>query len=171
MTSPWFNQPTMVIGADVSHGSPGSKAPSIAAICCSMNRDAAVYRAGVQTNGNRNEMIEEGTWYSIMPDMIAQFRKLNNNATPTNVFYFRDGVSEGEYANVLAQEFVHIRSCFLSAGCKVAPKTTVIICTKRHHIRFFPEKGAGDKNGNPLPGTLIETVGPRESMSALSERH
>lgn len=33
------------------------------------------------------------------------------------------------------------------------------MCTKRHHIRFFPKENdgqAGDKNGNPLPGTLVE---------------
>lgn len=31
---------------------------------------------------------------------------------------------------------------------------TVVIAEKRHHIRFFPE--SGDRNGNPLPGTLVE---------------
>ena len=34
---------------------------------------------------------------------------------------------------------------------------TVVVAEKRHHIRFFPPQGpAGDKNGNPLPGTLVE---------------
>jgi eukaryotic translation initiation factor 2C len=35
----------------------------------------------------------------------------------------------------------------------------VTVCTKRHHIRFFPKDNdaqAGDKNANPLPGTLVE---------------
>lgn len=39
------------------------------------------------------------------------------------------------------------------------PKTlfTVIVASKRHHIRFFPKPGFGaDKNGNPVPGTLVE---------------
>jgi eukaryotic translation initiation factor 2C len=38
-------------------------------------------------------------------------------------------------------------------------KWTVTVCAKRHHIRFFPKEGdkqAGDKNGNALPGTLVE---------------
>lgn len=33
------------------------------------------------------------------------------------------------------------------------------MCSKRHHIRFFPKPGdpsAGDKNENSLPGTLVE---------------
>ena len=34
---------------------------------------------------------------------------------------------------------------------------TVVVAEKRHHIRFFPPQGpAADKNGNPLPGTLVE---------------
>lgn len=31
----------------------------------------------------------------------------------------------------------------------------VVVGSKRHHVRFFPEKG--DRNGNALPGTLVET--------------
>lgn len=34
---------------------------------------------------------------------------------------------------------------------------TVVVAEKRHHIRFFPPSGlAGDKNSNPVPGTLVE---------------
>lgn len=33
-------------------------------------------------------------------------------------------------------------------------KFTVVVASKRHHIRFFPKDG--DRNGNPLPGTLVE---------------
>ena len=34
---------------------------------------------------------------------------------------------------------------------------TVVVAEKRHHIRFFPPQGtAADKNGNPVPGTLVE---------------
>ena len=33
----------------------------------------------------------------------------------------------------------------------------MIVCEKRHHIRFFPLPGpACDRNGNPVPGTLVE---------------
>jgi len=36
-----------------------------------------------------------------------------------------------------------------------AIKFTAIVCTKRHHVRIFPKNG--DKNGNSIPGTLVET--------------
>ena len=39
------------------------------------------------------------------------------------------------------------------------PKFIVVVASKRHHVRFFPnpnDKAAGDSNMNPLPGTLVE---------------
>ena len=37
-------------------------------------------------------------------------------------------------------------------------KYTVVVASKRHHIRFFPQANtpASDKNCNPVPGTLVE---------------
>jgi eukaryotic translation initiation factor 2C len=50
-----------------------------------------------------------------------------------------------------------MKECFKKLGCKELPKFTVVIAGKRHHIRFFPDAGKGDRNNNPLPGTLVET--------------
>lgn len=39
------------------------------------------------------------------------------------------------------------------------PKFVVVVASKRHHVRFFPnpnDRSTCDKNGNPLPGTLVE---------------
>jgi eukaryotic translation initiation factor 2C len=47
-----------------------------------------------------------------------------------------------------------MKEAFKRQGCQEVPKFTVVIAGKRHHIRFFPD--AGDRNGNPLPGTLVE---------------
>lgn len=54
---PFFPRPTMVIGADVSHASPGSQQASMAAMTMSLDKDAMRYAAAVQTNGHRVEMI------------------------------------------------------------------------------------------------------------------
>lgn len=48
-----------------------------------------------------------------------------------------------------------MKACFKKMGCKTVPPFAVVIAGKRHHIRFFPEHG--DKNKNPLPGTLVES--------------
>lgn len=40
---------------------------------------------------------------------------------------------------------------------KIQPLFTVVVAEKRHHIRFFPTPGpAADRNGNPVPGVLVE---------------
>jgi eukaryotic translation initiation factor 2C len=50
-----------------------------------------------------------------------------------------------------------MKETFKLQGCVEMPKFTVVIAGKRHHIRFFPDAGKGDRNGNPLPGTLVES--------------
>jgi eukaryotic translation initiation factor 2C len=52
---PFFQKPgkTMILGADVSHPSPGSPQPSIAAVTMSADADCCRYAAQVDTNGHR----------------------------------------------------------------------------------------------------------------------
>ncbi|KAK4218356.1 Piwi domain-containing protein [Rhypophila decipiens] len=151
------NVPTMIIGADVSHASPGSPHPSLAAVCASIDRFALRYRAAVQTNGHRVEMISNSTLHSALPDMLTSFKQHHDNKTPQHLFYFRDGVSEGQFSHVLELEVEEFKQIFKKLNCPI-PKITVIVATKRHHIRFFPDTGPanGDKNGNALPGTVVE---------------
>lgn len=80
---------------------------------------------------------------------------------PQHIYYFRDGVSEGQYTHVLDQEIDEMKRQLVSTfGDAIRGlKWTVAVCTKRHHIRFFPkesDRAAADKNGNPFPGTLVE---------------
>jgi len=151
----------------------------MAAITMSFDTECIRYAAAVQTNGHRVEMITDSNIKSmIIPLFKRWIAKVGNGAGPQHIYYFRDGVSEGQYAHVLDQEVRDIKkalveefgapaanvSNFLSKPSKLSLtskqiKFTVTVCTKRHHIRFFPKPGdtsAGDKNENPLPGTLVE---------------
>lgn len=152
--TPMFKAPTMMIGVDVSHGghTSGTGAPSIAAMCVSMDRDAAIYSAAVQTNGWGVEIVQPHNMHSMLAPILSRWARKHNRA-PDHVFYLRDGVSEGQFAHVMEWELRTLRTVF-EQYMKAKPKITVIICTKSHHIRFFPERG--DRNGNPLPGTLVE---------------
>ncbi|KAK0673655.1 Piwi domain-containing protein [Cercophora samala] len=156
--SPHFDsQPTMFIGADVSHGAAGQMSPSVAAMTVSMDRAATKYAAAAQTNGWRVEIIQPYNMVQMLGPMIHKWHK-RNGTYPKRVFYMRDGVSEGQYAHVMAHEFPAMKKAFqecMGAGVSL-PQFTIIIATKRHHIRFFPEPNAADKNGNALPGTLVE---------------
>ncbi|SPQ24731.1 a0666294-854c-48b1-a5ab-3a6c7c7f3e10 [Thermothielavioides terrestris] len=150
--SAFFKVPTMMIGLDISHGNTASGSVSVAAMCVSMDKDAAVYDAAVQTNGRGVEILQPEHMHSMLGPLAVKWRQ-KNQVAPQHVFYLRDGVSEGQFAHVMEFEVGEMRKVFKEHIGGV-PKITVIIATKRHHIRFFPERG--DKNGNCLPGTLVE---------------
>ncbi|KAH6653826.1 Piwi domain-containing protein [Truncatella angustata] len=153
----FFNGPTMILGMDVSHGSPGSGAPSKAALTMSIDKTATKYCGNVQTNGYRTEIVTGITMHFLFERLMRYWVRMNG-CPPKHVYYFRDGVSEGEFAHVIDHEVKELKRIFRDASFDV-PRFTVIIATKRHHIRFFPKPGdmtSGDKNENPLPGTLVE---------------
>lgn len=153
----FFDKPTMVIGVDVSHGHAGNGPlpVSVAAMCVSMDKEAAIYDARVQTNGWAVEILQPVNMHSMLGPLIKKWRA-KHNVAPKQVFYMRDGVSEGQFAHVMQFEYQEMRKVF-EETTGVVPKITVIIATKRHHIRFFAmEQRFGDKNQNCLPGTLVD---------------
>jgi eukaryotic translation initiation factor 2C len=150
--SPFFNVPTMMIGVDVSHGPPGSGAPSMASMAISMDQDAAVYHVACQTNSFNTEILGETNIAGLLPEYLKAWT-VKMKCSPRHVFYLRDGVSEGQFTHVMEREFTVLKETFRKT-LGVVPKFTVIVATKRHHIRFFPQKG--DNNGNSLPGLLVE---------------
>ncbi|KAF2031818.1 Piwi-domain-containing protein [Setomelanomma holmii] len=153
--------PTMVVGVDVSHPAPGAgsgEAASFAAITMSADPHFAKYWAETQTNGNRVEMVTTSNIDDHFGFMAKNWmQRIGQGKPPQRVLYIRDGVSEGQYAAVLEEEVRDMKECFKKLGCKEMPKFTVVIAGKRHHIRFFPDAGKGDRNNNPLPGTLVES--------------
>ncbi|KAL8871934.1 MAG: hypothetical protein Q9174_002338 [Haloplaca sp. 1 TL-2023] len=155
----YFSVPTMVIGADVSHAAPGIGAPSYAAMTVSMDRWASRYSAGVQTNGHRVEIISTRNLRDMLKPLFMHWMNtVSSGNLPAHVYYFRDGVSEGQYINVLKQEVADIKEIFKELGetrKDFEVKFTVVVAEKRHHIRFFPGR-AGDENQNPLPGTIVD---------------
>lgn len=161
-TAGHFSRPTMIIGADVSHAAPGVSAPSYAAVTVSMDKAAARYNAGVQTNGHRVEMITSKNLDDMLrPQINHWMQNVSGGKLPDHVYYFRDGVSEGQYTNVLKYEVADIKRIFEILGetrKDFSVKFTVVVAEKRHHIRFFPQPGtkAADNNGNPVPGTIVE---------------
>ncbi|KAL8858415.1 MAG: hypothetical protein Q9178_005096 [Gyalolechia marmorata] len=152
-----FGRPTMVIGADVSHAAPGVGAPSYAAMTVSMDKYAARYAAGVQTNGYRVEMISTRNLRDMLTPLFRHWTaNVSGGRLPDHVYYFRDGVSEAQYLNVIKYEVADIKEIWNEMIVPQAGvKFTVVVAEKRHHIRFFPGK-AGDENQNPLPGTLVD---------------
>ncbi|KAM0324838.1 hypothetical protein ACHAQA_007804 [Verticillium albo-atrum] len=154
---PFFSEPTMIMGLDISHAGAGVSSPSMAAMTMSMDKDACRYAAACQTNGYRVEMLSPANTNELLGKLVPMWMtKLGSKTPPRHVYFFRDGVSEGQFAQVMDIELGAIKAYFREKYQNMVPKFTVIVATKRHHIRFFPARGKGDRNNNAQPGTLLE---------------
>lgn len=152
-----FAHPTVIVGADVSHAAPGSAQPSMAALTMSMDALSARYAAAVDTNGYRVEMISKDNIDNHLKTMLHHWvTNVGSGKLPSRIIYLRDGVSEGQYKHVIDQEVRNMKDMLKQAVPRAEVPFVVIVGSKRHHVRFFPEKGKGDRNNNPLPGTLVE---------------
>ena len=93
---------------------------------------------------------------SMLKPMIQSWvQNVGQGQFPKRIIYFRDGVSEGQYQHVLQQEVQDMKALLKTANPNLNIPFVVVVGSKRHHVRMFPQNG--DRNGNPLPGTLIET--------------
>ncbi|KAI9894159.1 MAG: hypothetical protein M1814_004013 [Vezdaea aestivalis] len=155
-----FKVPTAIIGADVSHSAPGANTPSIASMTMSQDLYAARYAAIAQTNGIRTEMITDfNIRYMMLPLLKSFQKKANGGKLPQHIWYFRDGVSEGQHQPLLDSEVTDMKQLLKrEVDPNWSPKFIVIVCSKRHHIRFFPKPGdrMGAGEENPYPGVLVE---------------
>jgi eukaryotic translation initiation factor 2C len=112
-----FKVPTMIIGADVSHAAPGSQAASFAAFTVSMDPAAVRYAAAVETNGVRVEMIATRNIEDMLRPLLMEWSmNTGQGQLPKHVYYFRDGVSEGQYQNVLKQEVADMKRLMNQIG-------------------------------------------------------
>ncbi|KAJ3740285.1 Piwi domain-containing protein [Lentinula detonsa] len=152
--------PTMVIGADVSHPSPGSTAPSFASLVSSRDSKCSIYSAQMKVQPFRKEIIE--SLDEMMTKAIDVFRsEVDDTKNPKlqlrRIFFFRDGVSEGEFETVREHELNALKKLLVRIYGKDRPRITFIVVGKRHHFRFFPKQGASaDASGNCPSGFVVD---------------
>lgn len=93
-----------------------------------------------------------------------QFYKKKNGRLPDKILYYRDGVSEGQFDQVMAHERrAMVQACVeVEQGYEKKAKITIVVVQKRHHTRFFPGNtgvGKDDRKNNNVPaGTIVDTV-------------
>ena len=80
-----------------------------------------------------------------------------NGQLPEAVFFYRDGISDGQFDAALEHEVREFRQAFSHFGPTYKPPLTYIVVKKRHHVRMFPRRNDGDRNENPRPGTVTDT--------------
>ena len=112
-----FPIPTMIIGADVSHAAPGLEQASMAAMTVSLDKTCSRYGASVESNGKRVEMITPRNVENMITELVDLWQKgIGQGRLPQHVYYFRDGVSEGQYIPLLKAEVADIKSVFHQLG-------------------------------------------------------
>ncbi|KAI7856147.1 Piwi domain-containing protein [Circinella umbellata] len=154
---PFLSQaPTIVFGADVTHPSPGDfNKPSIAAVTASMDARGVRYSAATRVQGNRVEQIQD--LEGMVKEHLKSFYRASGQK-PVRILFYRDGVSEGQFAMVLKEEVSQIQRACASLDKGYKPKITFVVVQKRHHTRFFPIKPAdADKSENCPAGTVVDT--------------
>ncbi|GFP87837.1 protein argonaute 4a [Phtheirospermum japonicum] len=153
--------PTLIVGMDVSHGSPGrSDVPSVAAVVSSRQWPLiSRYRAAVRTQSPKLEMIDslfkkvsDEEDQGIFREALRDFYRSSRGRKPDQIIIFRDGVSESQFNQVLNIELEQIiESCkFLDE--KWSPKFMVVVAQKNHHTKFFQ----ANSPDNVPPGTVID---------------
>ncbi|KAI0831166.1 Piwi domain-containing protein [Trametes gibbosa] len=155
-----FLKTCMVVGADVGHPGPGmASRPSVTGLVASVDPDITKMTSYANIQRPRQEIIEdlEAMMISALSD-YQEYHKADPRPPKTVVFY-RDGVSEGEFAQVAAREIPLIKSAFDKCHIPKAltPKLLFIVVGKRHHVRFFPQaQQDADRSGNCPAGLLID---------------
>jgi len=147
--------PFMVFGADVTHPTSFDPSdPSIAAVTGSYDATLGRYMARVLKQGHRQEIITG--LKDAAKDMLIGFYRSNSGRKPLALIYYRDGVAEGQFDEVLREEYKALRqACFeLEAG--YCPTITFVVVQKRHNTRLFPVGRERDRSGNCLPGTVVD---------------
>lgn len=154
-------------------------APSIVGLVASIDRHASTFPGSTWKNRPRdetaasNEMVADQELAQHFKDCLDRWtnaydaKKLKNNRKnpegkplPDNIVIFRDGVSEGQFQQVLDKELPHFRTaCAEKYAERALPKITLVVSVKRHHTRFFPTNNSPtvcDQTGSPKAGTVID---------------
>ncbi|XP_045534448.1 protein argonaute-2-like [Papilio machaon] len=145
--------PVMVVGADVTHPSPDqSNIPSIAAVTASIDPKCFLYNIELSVQTPKKEIIVE--FEDMMVDHLIVYRKHNQNMLPKKIYVFRDGVSEGQFEEVMNSELTAVyRAYRRMTGQPEKPEVLFLLVQKRHHTRFF--SGAQNPQ-NVEPGTVVD---------------
>ncbi|XLS46205.1 hypothetical protein HN51_003070 [Arachis hypogaea] len=165
--------PTIIFGADVTHPESGEDScPSIAAVVASQDWPEVTKYAGlVCAQPHREELIQDlfkcwkdphhGVVYGgMIRELLLSFKKATGQK-PLRIIFYRDGVSEGQFYQVLLYELDAIRKACASLEPSYQPPVTFVVVQKRHHTRLFSsnhdDRNSTDKSGNILPGTVVDS--------------
>jgi len=161
--SPVFSESTVVFGADVTHPSPTENGiPSIAAVVASMDANASKYQARVRAQRHdrgkgAQEIINDLS--VIVQELLIEFYKANRSLKPSQIIFYRDGVSEGQFDQVLVHEVRAVQKACVMLEKEYRPRITFVVVQKRHRTRLFcrNSQDASGEGKNVPPGTAVDS--------------
>lgn len=151
--SPWTvdlpNIDLMVVGFDVCHDT-SNKSHDFGAMVASLDRDLTRYYSVASAHNVGQELSNK---FAINLDSALKAYQKANYKFPSFIFFYRDGVGEGQVPYVLSHEvgqIQHTLNRYNEFGVNM--KFAFLIVTKRINTRIF--KGTN----NAPPGTIIDDV-------------
>lgn len=160
LSIPIFKTPCIIMGADNAAPAQGEGSrPSVCALVGSVDKFACRYatQIGIQkTDGKKvhSPIIEQ--LQAMVKNMLIKFYQAVKTK-PQRIIFYRDGVSEGQFYNVMIYEFDAIKKACAELEAGYNPMVTFIICQKRHHTRLFTANPRdADRSGNVPAGTVVD---------------
>lgn len=150
------SNPIMVIGADCNHpGKNDEVKHSVAAAVCSIDsrmfKYAATWSIQPRIENKKIELIKK--FKEMVMKLLNVYKCKNLDNLPNRIIYYRDGVSEGEYEQVLDEEVKSLREACHEFRSGYQPLISCIIVNKSHHTRFVEET---KQHKNIPPGTKVD---------------
>lgn len=153
---PIARKSVLYIGADVTHPSPEqTNIPSVVGVAASYDLEGFRYSCCYRLQNAKDEMIRD--LQNIVTKQLRQYMQ-QNQKLPELIMYYRDGVSEGQFQEILTIELRAMQAAAASIKPGYKPNITFIVVQKRHHARFFPTQNCPTegRNGNLPPGTIVD---------------
>jgi len=151
---------TMIIGADVFHNI-GQKKDSCIGFCASLDPNFSKFYSRISLQKPGQELMDNLS--GLIKDAIAKYFEFNGKKFfPEYIFFFRDGVGEGQVPTILTYEVTQILNGFKSINASYNPKFAEIIITKRINDRIF------SMDGGSGPGTQQGRGGYQQQKGGLN---
>jgi len=151
---------TMIMGLDVTHPAKHDRlGNSVASAVATFDNDFVnFYAKTVVQPKPRQEIVD---LEAITIEFLDNFFE-STKSYPAYLLVYRDGVSDGQFNEVIEKEINLMKKAFLFISnekkIEYNPKITYIIVLKRHHTRFLPsnEKDRDFKSENAKPGLIVD---------------
>ncbi|RFU78299.1 hypothetical protein TARUN_3921 [Trichoderma arundinaceum] len=152
----------MIVGYDVTHPTnmpinKDNEPPSLVGFVSSIDKDLGQWPALAWEQTSKKEMLSDKL-IDAFATRLDTWSKHNGGRYPENIIIYRDGVSEGQFSQVLDQELPCIReACRKKYSPQFQPKLTIVVSVKRHQTRFYPTSADDmSRSGNTLNGTVVD---------------